>query len=75
MLLLTIINGLILYIITQIYGTPVGTTGYSGRYMMDTYDYIIQGHHQTYTPLLFTNDYDMSCVIFSHNVHTYKMRC
>ncbi|KAG2389012.1 hypothetical protein C9374_014412 [Naegleria lovaniensis] len=33
-----------------LYGTPVGTSGYSGRYMMDVYDFIIQGHHETYTP-------------------------
>lgn len=31
-----------------VYGTPIGTEGHSGRYFMDTFDYIIQGHHYTY---------------------------
>ncbi|KAL0482751.1 hypothetical protein AKO1_014260 [Acrasis kona] len=31
-----------------IFGTPLGTTGHSGRYSMDVFDYIISGDHLTY---------------------------
>lgn len=31
-----------------VFGTPLGTTGHSGRYLYHIRDYIISGHHQTY---------------------------
>jgi hypothetical protein len=31
-----------------IFGTPLGTSGHSGRYFMDVFDYIIHGKHYTY---------------------------
>jgi C-8 sterol isomerase len=31
-----------------IFGTPMGTSGHSGRYTMDVFDYIVHGKHHTY---------------------------
>lgn len=32
-----------------LYGTPIGTLGYSGRYWMDVYDIVLSGEMWTYT--------------------------
>ena len=32
-----------------LFGTPVGTEGYSGRYRMDIYDFVLAGEMWTYT--------------------------
>lgn len=31
-----------------IYGTPIGTHGFSGRYLMDVYDFLLAGEHWTF---------------------------
>jgi len=33
-----------------IYGTPIGSGGFSGRYLMDVYDFMLSGELATYTP-------------------------
>jgi C-8 sterol isomerase len=45
---MTILHGsLSEYVI--LFGTPIGTTGFSGRYLMDVYDFMLSGEMWTYT--------------------------
>jgi hypothetical protein len=46
--IMTVLHGsLTEYVI--IYGTPVGTEGFSGRYWIDIYDYVLAGEMWTYS--------------------------